>query len=48
MYCRLGKLDEHEEGLMAHLKSSLINYAFVLRLKYKYRARCITDFTDIM
>lgn len=47
MYCRLQKLDENEEGLKAHLKTFLLNYASVLRLKYKSRASYITDFADI-
>lgn len=29
MYCSLEKLDENEESLKAHLKSSLLNYASV-------------------
>lgn len=33
MYCRLEKLNENE-GLKVHLKSFLLNYAYVLCLKH--------------
>lgn len=46
MYFRLEKKDENEEGLNVHLKS-LLNYASVLRLKYRSRACYITDFANI-
>lgn len=47
MYCKLEKLDKNKDGLKAHLKLFLINNASVLRLRYKSRARYITDFIDI-
>lgn len=47
MYRRLEKKDENEEGLNVHLKSSLLNYASVLRLKYRSRACYITAFANI-
>lgn len=48
MYCRLEKIDENEEGLKTHIKLSLLNYASVLRLKYKSRASYITDFARML
>lgn len=47
MYFRLEKKDENEEGLNVHLKSSLLNYASVLRLKYRSTACYITAFANI-
>lgn len=48
MYCRLEKIDENEEGLKTHIKLSLLNYASVLRLKYKSNASYITDFARML
>lgn len=48
MYCRLEKIDENEEGFKMYIKLFLLNYVFVLCLKYKFRVSYIIDFVCML
>lgn len=48
MLCSLGQVFENEDGLKAHLKAALLNYASVLLLKYKSRYIYFTAFAVIL
>lgn len=48
MLCSLGQVFENEDGLKAHLKAALLNYASVLLSKYKSRYIYFTAFAVIL